>query len=890
LLQSLNDRSLFKMTHLHSATHRSLLRRAATLAVGIFTTVATTLSAAAPTDLISPWRAYPVGAFPNIGPTSIAVGDLNGDGLNDAVVGLNYFGGPGISVLFGTAEGGFSEPTVYPNAINDSVSAVSLSDVNGDGTLDVLATMPDTFGFSAIVDFYRNNGDGTLSDPRSFASGEGPSALVVADFDGDGFDDVVTADGGFLGNGESISVLLHNGLSGQNAGFLPPTSYSTDDEQEEIEAADLDGDGDLDVVIGRGGFGANGGTAVLFNQGDATFGPPTFYEQVPAATGVSSAIELVDVDLDGDVDLIAAASSNLTPSAGLLGLRRNDGSGQFGAAEILTLGESTFTPASLDVADLNGDGWPDLVATTPSGRAVDGYNVLLNDAAGGFRPVEFYRGSKQTTAAALFDVDGDLNVDIVTVANDSALLTIHRNPGKGIFLRLPQYDVGSFTDGIDRADIDGDGDLDIVTSDTEIRVLENRGGGVFSPFVVYDVTSGADDVKLRDLDNDGFPDLIWDSSTSSDIGIALNQGDGTFGVEILRSFGTVFFDSFETFDIDGDGFLDIVIADSTNSGGFRFGRNLGNGLDYQTMPFFNASGSPSGIAGADLDGDGEIDLLTQMVGGVTSFLGLGNFDFESGIATGGFGVEFALADFDNDGFDDIALHEGQISTATSWVATMIGFGDGDFGFPLEKPGPVGLESPFQISSDLDTGDLTGDGKQDLILTNNAPSDIAIFPGTETGTVSEAVRYGAGYSASETIIGDLTGDGVDDVATIISLPPSGIGEALVVLPGRLEPPALALEVQGKCPATLTVLVTGAVPAAPISLLASGEPGTAPVPPALSCAGTPLDLARPLFVLGTAVADGNGSASLEVTPAEAACNRGIVQAIDLSSCSVSPTTGL
>jgi len=869
---------------------RPQIRLQITAALLVVLATATPGESAAPIDLVAPWRAYTVGSFPNIGPTSIATTDLNSDGFLDAVVGLNYFGGPGISVLFGEEGGRFSVPTIYANGINDSVSDVALSDIDGDGAFDVIATMPDTFGFSAIIQVYQNTGDGTLLGPRIYPTGDGPTALVVADFDGDGFEDVATADGGFLGSGDTVSILLHNGSIAAGAGFLPPTSYATADDQEEIEAADLDGDGDLDLAVGRGGFfGANGGTAVLFNNGDATFGEAVFYEQVPQATGVSSAIELVDIDLDGDIDLVASGSSNGFPSSGLLGLRRNDGAGQFGPAETIALADNTFTPASLDAADLNADGSPDLVATTPSGRTVDGYNVVLSDGAGGFLPSRFYKAAKQTTAAALVDFDRDTQVDVLTIANDSALLTTHRNPGKGVFFEPELFEVGSFTDGIDRADIDADGDLDLVTSETEIRILENLGGAVFAALTTYDVTSGADDVKLRDLNNDGLPDLIWASSTFSAIGIAINQGDGTFGPETLRSFGTEFFSGYETLDIDNDGFLDIVVSDAASSGGFRFGRNLGNGVDYQVMPFFNAAGSPFGVDGADFDGDGNIDLLTEMVGGVTSFLGHGNFDFESGIATGGFGVEFGIADFNGDGIEDISLHEGQITTATTWVATLLGFGDGDFGFPLEVPGPIGLESGFRISSDLDNGDLTGDGREDLVLTNNAPCDLAVFPGTDSGEVALPLRFGAGYAASETRIGDFTGDDVDDVATIISLPPSGIGEALVVLPGRALPP-LSIARTGKCPGPVSVDIEGASPGARIAFVASDGPGARSVTPGKACEGTPLGIGEPSFVLGITTADEAGAARFDVVVPPAACAAGIAQTIDLSSCAVSSTFGL
>jgi hypothetical protein len=181
------------------------------------------LSTGGPPSLFeAPWRGYDTGTFPQFGPSSLAVADLDADGDLDAVVGRSYFGGPGVSVLRNQGDGTYGPPAHYNLPFNQSVGEVALADVDGDGKPDVLATVPDANGLSNKLALWRNQGDGTLAPRVEFVAGPGPVGLVVADFTGDGFPDVVTADYGYIaGDNNTISRCGTTGSRAPRPGSCP---------------------------------------------------------------------------------------------------------------------------------------------------------------------------------------------------------------------------------------------------------------------------------------------------------------------------------------------------------------------------------------------------------------------------------------------------------------------------------------------------------------------------------------------------------------------------------------------------------------------------------------------------------------------------------------------
>ncbi len=850
------------------------------------------LAAAAPVGaqalFDAPWRAFDAGAFPNIAPNSLVAGDLDGDGDSDLVLGFYYFGGPGIAVLKGTGDGTYGGLAVYETGFNRSVGDVELADVDGDGHLDALATIPDANFQTSRVGVWRNDGAGGFGDRREFPTGSGPVGLVVADFTGDGFPDVVTANYGFFGDGQTVSLLRHNGLSGNAAGFLPPMAFFCGTFPEVVRAADLDADGDLDLAVGRnnGIQQSDPGIAILLNDGTGRFSSPVFYDPAPGATLRTSAIALADADRDGDMDLIGAGAD----SSGIVSVRRNDGHGVFGAAIILHLAPFSYAINALATGDANGDGYPDVAAFTPTGRALDGFHLLLSDGGGGYRPSRFFEAAKMTEDGTLLDADGDGDLDVLTTAYDSSVVTVHSNHGNGVFLSPPRYGVGALTSGMDQADIDGDGDRDIATADGDVRILRNRGDATFTALERVDAPINPGEVKLRDLDNDGDPDILVGPDSNAppyNFAVSLNRGDGTYAPGVVTLIGGSQAGAIDAFDLDNDGDLDVVLTDPGPAAVIYLARNSGNGVAYTLMPPLEVGSLPFGIGAADFDHDGNLDLVSATATGLTVFPGRGDFTFNPALPTGVSVNEFTVTDLDLDGNEDFFYH--RMLTSSELVGVMRGYGDGSFRFPLEYPGPIGLESPFRIASDIDAVDVSGDGYPDLVLTSNAPNDISVFRGNADGTLEAQDRYGVGYSPNLSVAADFNGDGAMDIASVISLPPSGIDNAVVVLAGNVSGPGrLELTVTGSCPGELNVRASGATPGGQVAFLRASGVGSQVVPPGKPCVGTQLGLDGTVKLVGTVAADGNGVAVVGGIVPPNLCGM-FIQAVDAATCSTSDVEG-
>ncbi len=206
-------------------------------------------------------------------PSSIAVADFNGDGKPDLTI-VDQSSNAGVSVLLNLGDGTFGPEVTYPVTVNDFPASVAAADFNGDGRPD-LAVMVYAPINGGHVNVLLNQGNGAFAAPASYnVTNMHSGTITAADLDGDGKPDLAVTSYELFAKG-TLSVLLNQG----NGTFGAPVAYKAGDAPYSIAAADLDGDGKLDLaVVSRGSASIiNANVSVLRNQGNGTFAPPANY-------------------------------------------------------------------------------------------------------------------------------------------------------------------------------------------------------------------------------------------------------------------------------------------------------------------------------------------------------------------------------------------------------------------------------------------------------------------------------------------------------------------------------------------------------------------------------------------------------------------------------------
>jgi hypothetical protein len=739
----------------------------------------------------APWRGFDTGIFPDSGfaPASFVIGDLDGDGDSDVLVGDSFFSLTGVTVLKNNGDKTFARFVYYPLEQNQTVGEVALTDFDGDGDLDAFASIRGNYDELTSVRIWRNNGDGTLASSISFPTGTGPADIVAADFTGDGKIDIATANAG----GDSVSLLRHNGQAGASAAFLAPVNFPVSTDLQQISAGDANGDGRLDLAV-SGFNGADVTLSVLINDGNGNFTAPDNYQSAPGSRIFSYAVALRDTNNDGKADLIGGGVySSGSSDFGALTVRRGSGNGAFGASEIYQFELGIPAPKEITTGDLNGDNFPDIIAAVPSGRATEGFVTLLSNGAGGFQAPKYYEASQQTFDVAAFDADGDGDSDIATLANSSAAVTIHENPGNGVFRVPVRYNVAAFPDAVESADIDNDGDTDIVvngevdiaSNGAVVKILKNKGDGTFAPATNYTPPRNFGDMKLRDINGDGFVDLVFapdGNYPSFHIGTALNNGNGTFAPVVVRELFACGGGTIDAFDLDADGDRDIVFVEEESCQNIAARifilRNDGN-QSFFVMPVLNPPGLPHDLAVSDVTGDGKADIITAVSGSMEVFPGGGNLTFGAPILSTSEPYKFTTADFNGDGRLDLGMIMPVGALGADVIATALGNGNGTFQAIRTQIGSSVLE-PLRIAADLDAADFNGDGKKDLLTYNFASNDVSLFLNAGDGSLLPHQRYGIGNTPNLGTAADFNGDGKIDIAATIGLPPLGLQSAVVIL--------------------------------------------------------------------------------------------------------------
>lgn len=558
---------------------------------------------------------------------------------------------------------------------------------------------------------------------RRYAVGT-PNMARAADLDGDGDVDVVSTDAA-----GSIRVLLNQGTGA----FAAPVRYAVGDSPVGLALEDWEGDGDRDVFVCS--YGSDEVT-VLRNTGNGTLvGAGRF----PAGDG-PFAIETGDLDADGRLDLVVTSAI-----AGQLSVLRGTSATTF-AAPVAHAISGPGSGHGLVVADLDGDALLDAVATSTNAMPIAFLRGLGN---GSFAPAVFFgAGGNGLLGVCALDCDGDGDLDLAASNWASAgEVTLFLNAGSGSFSSASSIAVGAWPRRLASADLDGDFVPEIVVTCVElggVYVLAQTAGVLELRAIVN--TGGSGDCSLADFDRDGLLDLL---TVQNAVAWFPGRGDGSFGSS-SRWTSHPNAERVLARDFDGDGRVDLL---SHSPSLVALSRNAGGGAFAAATPVYALANGLEAAAACDLDGDNDLDLaLAGQLGPAVIVLqndGSGQFVSSTPQLGNFLTSDVAAGDFDGDGDGDLLL--------ARWMRVSYHANQGGLSF-----GP-GVEYPIDATT-LELLDVDGDG--DLDVAAEGGGSFRILRNSGTGVFSVGpLTHSSGLAFLDFAAGDIDGDGDVDLAAV-----------------------------------------------------------------------------------------------------------------------------
>jgi hypothetical protein len=336
---------------------------------------------------------------------------------------------------------------VCPGAI-----AMCLTDLNGDGNLDVIAGA-DIYGFDS-VSVLLGNGDGTFQQFINYHGSNNVRSVVARDFNGDGSMDIAVPECNTVQDSSDVSILFNGG----NGTLQSPVSHDVQVGAFFLVAEDFDGNGTYDLAVQNS---ISHSVSVLFNYGNGSYAPAVNY---PVSTGALS-LTAADLNQDGHSDL---AVGGFRDSVTIL---VNDGSGNFVKGGTFGVMNGSYAGDQIVVAcgDLNGDGAPDLVV---GHEPIDSLSVLLNNGDATFQPPTNYPAGHDALNVIIADLNNDLHPDVAVSYLVGNTISVYYNNGDGILQpEVPVEAAVGQASALAAGDVDNDGDLDLVTSDWASRSI-----------------------------------------------------------------------------------------------------------------------------------------------------------------------------------------------------------------------------------------------------------------------------------------------------------------------------------------------------------------------------------------------------------------------------------
>ncbi|MEO6596432.1 MAG: VCBS repeat-containing protein [Planctomycetota bacterium] len=614
-----------------------------------------------------------------------------------------------------------------------------VADFNNDGLLDMAVISID--GELGIL---LGNGTSLVLGQRLQIGGV-PSWIASGDFDNDGDIDLVVV----RSAEDSTDIWLNNGGTFSAGASLPVGTNALS-----VDVGDLDQDGNLDIAVS---LPLAPEIVVAFGDGTGAF--PSLEPLALPGGGSAFNLQIGDVTRDGRDDLIVA-----DPQLSRVVIFPGQSGGNFGSTYCVL--EVTGAPGAVSLGDLSGDGLPDMVvAAFDANKYVVITEILPAKDGGPFGNIYPYQSfdipvPARPSISTVADVTGDGLPDLVAcLAFHANLCVVPQLPGGGVGelfcldstgLPLRPF-VGDF-DKNGKNDVfalSGLGDrVNLWRSNSTGRLLGARNYASGLP--------GSSWIEGGDFDGDGDFEIVVGSTASSVLSWLGRDAAGALRVAFSLDVGLPIY-QIKAADLNGDGKPDLVVA---VPGGVRLvqNRSVPGTYGFGVLPVapvtFGSSTYPFGIALGDFDRDGDFDIalcdsdgggLHIVPGTATPFV----FGPETIVMVGGGPMDVVAADFSGDGLLDLAVSRSVNSDI------LVLRNQGVAGFTEFLTVPVGDSPNYLI-----TADFNRDGRADLVVSNAASGSVTVLFGTPNGFTGQ--DFAAGLTPTALMAKDLTGDGVDDI--------------------------------------------------------------------------------------------------------------------------------